>query len=201
VLRVLYHGGTAARFGVETLIRAFDRLRSTSPRVTLRVCGSGDQRAHLAELAAAIAPERIDVAPEQVPFEAIPAELRAAHIGVVPTMLDSFTELLLPVKLLEYVHMGLPVISSRLPGITSYFSDEELLLVEPGDPSLLAQAIEHLCATPEATRQRAAQAADRLTEINWGQQRQRYLALVDELVLLRRRPLRPRLAAAAAASA
>jgi glycosyltransferase involved in cell wall biosynthesis len=116
-------------------------------------------------------------------------------------MLDSFTELLLPVKLLEYVHMGLPVISSRLPGITSYFSDEELLLVEPGDPSLLAQAIEHLCATPEATRQRAAQAADRLTEINWGQQRQRYLALVDELVLLRRRPLRPRLAAAAAASA
>ncbi|HTZ85131.1 MAG TPA: glycosyltransferase family 4 protein, partial [Solirubrobacteraceae bacterium] len=39
-LQLLYHGGLAPRFGVETLIRSFSRLRETSPRLRLRVCGS-----------------------------------------------------------------------------------------------------------------------------------------------------------------
>ena len=49
-----------------------------------------------------------------------------AHLGVVPTLKDDFTQLLLPVKLLEYVHMGLPAVAPRLPVIERYFSDAEL---------------------------------------------------------------------------
>ena len=140
-LRVLYHGGLAPRFGVQTLIEAWRHLGESASsgrpggcatRLHLRVCGSGEDRDRLAALAAEIDSERIDVAPRPVPFERIPAELQAAHIGVVPTLHDRFTELLLPVKLLEYVHMGLPVISSRLPGISGYFSERETARVHPG---------------------------------------------------------------------
>ena len=110
------------RFGVETLIRAFGLLDGDAPRVELRVCGSGEDRAALAALAAEIAPERIDVAAAPVPVRADPGRARAAHIGVVPTLHDAFTELLLPVKLLEYVHMGLPrrqLAPARDPAATS----------------------------------------------------------------------------------
>ena len=180
-LRVLYHGGLAPRFGVQTLIEAWTHLRERAPRLHLRVCGSGEDRDRLAALAAEIDPERIDVAPRPVPFERIPAELQAAHIGVVPTLHDRFTELLLPVKLLEYVHMGLPVVSSRLPGISGYFSEHELREFAPGDPGDLARAIESVCADPHAARERAARATQKLAGIAWEQQRARYLALVDEL--------------------
>jgi len=216
-LRVLYHGGLAPRFGVQTLIEAWRHLNerpssghpaghsssgqpaghsssgqpaggalsgrpSERPqRLHLRVCGSGEDRDRLAALAAEIDPERIDVAPRPVPFEQIPAELQAAHIGVVPTLHDRFTELLLPVKLLEYIHMGLPVISSRLPGISGYFSERELHEFTPGDPVDLARAIEAVCADPQAARERAARATQKLSGIAWEQQRARYLALVDEL--------------------
>ncbi len=184
-IRVLYHGGLAPRFGVESAIRAFERLRASVPRLELRVCGSGEDRDRLAALAAEIAPERISVSPEPVPFERIPDELRAAHIGVVPTLHDRFTELLLPVKLLEYVHMGLPVIASRLPGIAGYFSESDLHQFTPGDPQALAAAIESICADPQDARERAAQASARLTEIAWERQRERYLELVDGLVARR----------------
>jgi glycosyltransferase involved in cell wall biosynthesis len=198
-VRVLYHGGLAPRFGVQTLIEAWAHLRDRS-RLHLRVCGSGEDRDRLAALAAQVAPDQIDVAPRPVPFEQIPAELQRAHIGVVPTLHDRFTELLLPVKLLEYVHMGLPVVSSRLPGIAGYFSARELCEFAPGDPADLARALEAVCADPAAARERAAQATERLTEIAWEQQRERYLALVDELT--GRAPetpsARPQLAAAAA---
>ncbi len=185
-LRVLYHGGLAPRFGVESAIRAWERLRETVPRLELRVCGSGEDRDRLAALAAWVDSERIHVTPEPVPFERIPAELAAAHIGVVPTLHDRFTELLLPVKLLEYVHMGLPVVASRLPGIASYFSESDLHEYTPGDPESLAGAIESVCANPDDARERASRATERLAEIAWERQRERYLGLVDELAAARR---------------
>jgi glycosyltransferase involved in cell wall biosynthesis len=181
-LRVLYHGGLAPRFGVETAIRALARLRESVPRLELRVCGSGEDRDRLAALAAQIDPQRIDISREPVPFERIPAELAASHIGIVPTLHDHFTELLLPVKLLEYVHMGLPVVASRLPGISSYFGVRDLTEFTAGDEHDLARAIESLCADPGAARERATSATRRLTEITWESQRTRYLSLVDELV-------------------
>jgi glycosyltransferase involved in cell wall biosynthesis len=184
-LRVLYHGGLAPRFGVESAIRAWGRLGESTPRLELRVCGSGEDRDRLAALAAQIDSERIHVTPEPVPFERIPAELAAAHIGVVPTLHDRFTELLLPVKLLEYVHMGLPVVASRLPGIASYFSELDIHEYAPGDPQALAAAIESVCADPEDARERAARATERLADIAWTRQRERYLRLVDELTAAR----------------
>ncbi len=199
-MRILYHGGLAPRFGVETAIRAVGLLgehASTTledertgtahwgervPEVCLRVCGSGQEREHLAALAAQVAPGRVEVTPEPVPFERIPAELERAHIGVVPTLHDSFTELLLPVKLLEYVHMGLPVVSSRLPCISDYFrEDEDVSVFTPGEPHALAAALRELCLDPDGAHRRATSASRRLREIAWERQRARYLTLVDEL--------------------
>lgn len=180
-LRILYHGGLAPRFGVQTLIRAVGQLGG--PDVHLRVCGTGAERDSLAALAREVAPGRVDIAREPIPFARIPAELQRAHIGVVPTLHDSFTELLLPVKLLEYVHMGLPVVASRLPCIGEYFrEDEDLRMFAPGDAHELAGALRELSRDPSGARERAGRAARRLPDIAWSHQRERYLALVDELV-------------------
>jgi glycosyltransferase involved in cell wall biosynthesis len=182
-LRILYHGGLARRFGVETLIRAMALLGESVPELHLRICGTGEEREGLMALAGEVAPGLVDIAAGAVPFEQIPAELQRAHIGVVPTLKDDFTELLLPVKLLEYVHMGLPVVSSRLRCIGDYFGDgEDVRMFTPGDPYELARALRELSRDPSGARQRAQRAASRLREIAWERQRERYLTLVDELV-------------------
>jgi glycosyltransferase involved in cell wall biosynthesis len=180
-IRVIYHGGLAPRFGVETLIRAIPHIARELPEVSLRVCGSGEDRPRLAALAAELSPGRIDVAAAPVPFMDIPAELEAADIGVVPTLHDGFTELLLPVKLMEYVHMGLPAVSSRLPGIQQYFGEDAIWGFEPGSPESLAAAVLAVCRRPEEARARGARATERLAEIGWDRQREQYLALVDRL--------------------
>ena len=181
-LRVVYHGGLADRFGVETLVRAVALLRRRSEPVSLDVYGSDAEAARtLAAAAATIAPEGVRIAPQPTPVDEIPARLAAAHLGVVPTLRDDFTELLLPVKLLEYVHMGLPVVASRLPVIERYFGDD-VLLAEPGDPASIAAAIEGVRAEPLLALQRAERASQRLAEIEWRRQKEQYLSLVDGLV-------------------
>jgi glycosyltransferase involved in cell wall biosynthesis len=180
-IRVLYHGGLAPRFGVEVLIRSVGHLNGSRERVNVRVIGSGEDRDRLAALAAEIAPERIDVAVDPVPFAQIPGELAAAHVGVVPTIHDHFTELLLPVKLMEYVHAGLPVVASRLPAIENYFDDESVRLFDPGSPAALAAAVEDILHDPAGAQARAARATDLLAPLGWSEQRRRYLAMVDEL--------------------
>ncbi len=186
-LRVVYHGGLADRFGVETLVRAVGTLESRGAPVTLDVYGSDAEAARvLAGKAATLAPANVRIAPQPTPVEEIPARLEQAHLGVVPTLRDGFTEMLLPVKLLEYVHMGLPAIASRLPVIERYFGPDDLLFAEPGDPASIAAAIEGVRANPEAARERAKRASQQLSTMEWRCQRQRYLALIDELVGSRR---------------
>jgi glycosyltransferase involved in cell wall biosynthesis len=180
-LRVVYHGGLADRFGVETLVRSVALLRGRGVPVSLDVYGSDAEAARaLAAAAAELAPEGVRIAPQPTPVGEIPSRLSEAHLGVVPTLRDDFTELLLPVKLLEYVHMGLPVVASRLPVIERYFGDD-VLLTEPGDPACIAAAIEGVRAEPELALMRAEHASERLAEIEWRRQRSGYLTLIDEL--------------------
>jgi glycosyltransferase involved in cell wall biosynthesis len=181
-LRVVYHGGLADRFGVETLVRAVALLRGRGEPVALDVYGSDAEAARTLAIAAAeLAPVGVRIAPQPTPVEEIPSRLTEAHLGVVPTLRDDFTELLLPVKLLEYVHMGLPVVASRLPVIERYFGDD-VLLAEPGDPACIAAAIEGVRTEPGLARARAERASQRLAEIEWRRQREQYLELVDGLV-------------------
>jgi glycosyltransferase involved in cell wall biosynthesis len=180
-LRVVYHGGLAERFGVEVLVRAVATLRQRGRPVRLDVFGSdAEAAARIAALAATEAPDGIHVAPQPTPVEQIPARLAEADLGVVPTLDDDFTEMLLPVKLLEYVHMGLSVVASRLPVIERYFGDD-VLLAEPGDPASIAAAIEGIRAEPDLALARAERASQRLAEIEWRRQSSGYLALIDEL--------------------
>ena len=188
-VRVVYHGGVAERFGVETLVRAAGHLNGALSGGTVEILGAcAVDGARISALADRVAPEVVRVAPTPTPFAEIPQKLEGAHVGVVPTLKDSFTELLLPVKLLEYVHLGIPVVASRLPVTERYFSDREVKFFEPGSAQSLASAIEDVCANPTETSARAERASERLKSFQWSRQQERYLSVVEQLVT-RRGPL------------
>jgi glycosyltransferase involved in cell wall biosynthesis len=56
----------------------------------------------------------------------------------------------LPVALMEATSVGLPIVASNVGGIPHVLEDEvDALLVSPGDPGLLAQAMQRLASDPE----------------------------------------------------
>ncbi len=71
----------------------------------------------------------------------------------------------IPVSLMEAMGMGLPVISSRISGVPELIEDGVSgLLVEPGDPSALASAIERLLDDPELADSLGREASRRVAE-------------------------------------
>jgi glycosyltransferase involved in cell wall biosynthesis len=183
--RAIYHGGLATRFGIEPLIEGFSRIQDELPDTSLTVCGADHDTVPVVDLARRHGARNVFIEPHATPFRDIPAILAACHIGIVPTLHDEFTELLLPVKLLEYIHMGLPVVVSKLPVVTNYFSDDEVRFCEAGSAESLAEAVRDVIRDPEASRARAVKATERLRDIAWSRQRQSYLNVVDSLVKAR----------------
>ena len=180
--RIVYHGGVAERFGVETLIRATSQLNGElqGGRVDIfGACSVDGER--IRDLASRVAPDKVWVADKPTPFSEIPDRLAGAQVGVVPTLRDEFTELLLPVKLLEYVHLGIPVVTSRLPVIERYFGPDEVTFFDPGSESSLVEAIRSVCERPDEALERAKRASQRLQSFEWARQRQTYLGVVEEL--------------------
>jgi glycosyltransferase involved in cell wall biosynthesis len=190
-LTAIYHGGMAPRFGVETVVHAARILDGRLPDLRVRIYGASEEENRtIGQLAWEVAPASVSVAAQPTPFAEIPEKLAQAHVGIVPTLHDEFTELLLPVKLMEYIHMGLPVVSTRLPVIERYFGDGEVRFYEPGSARSLARALMDITADPEAARERARRAQVKLREIAWPEQCKTYLRMVDDLVAKSRRGAR-----------
>jgi glycosyltransferase involved in cell wall biosynthesis len=108
--------------------------------------------------------------------------LAAADVGVVPIYDDSFTRYMLPVKLMEYVALGIPVICTSTSTIRAYFDDSMVRFVEAENVDDLAGAIVELHADPEKRRGLVDRAAAFNREFGWPAERAKYRALIDSLV-------------------
>lgn len=71
------------------------------------------------------------------PFEALPAWMAAADVGLVPYRLDAFNLSSFPLKTLEYLAHGLPVVSTPLPANAWLGSSH---IIEADGPVAFAQA-------------------------------------------------------------
>jgi glycosyltransferase involved in cell wall biosynthesis len=180
---LVYHGMVGTRNGLDVAVRAAALARDEIPGLKLRIMGDGDDFARVRELV-----DELDVSGtvqlEQGlrPIEEVIPDLESATVGVVPIVDDPFTKYMLPVKLLEYVALGMPVIASSTSTIRAYFSESMLAFTQPGDAKALADQMVELYRSPER-RHRLTTEADIFTaEHNWPREKTRYYQLVDSMV-------------------
>ena len=176
-LTLVTHSTLVARYGVHVIIHALALLRERWPELRLRVMGGGEQMPELMELT-----ERLDISGRvnfsggYMPWAETIAEISKATIGVVAVVSDGYGHLMLPTKLLEYAHVGVPVVCSRLPAIEAYFGPDALAYTTPGDPADMAVQVDRLLRDPHAARRQAHRAAEIAERLAWKHVRLDYLS-------------------------
>lgn len=178
---IVCHGTITRRLGLDVALRAMDLLGDVAVR--LIVIGNGDYLGRVRSLAAQLRLEdRVQFVPP-VPIEQLPAVLKQADVGLVPNPANPATHLMLPVKLLEYATLGIPVIAARLRTIEHYFGDGAVSVFEAGSPSALAAAIRELCLNRELAAMRASRALSVAESLGWKRQSGAFFDAIDSLLL------------------
>ncbi|MDE2125773.1 MAG: glycosyltransferase family 4 protein [Armatimonadetes bacterium] len=128
--------------GHDTLLRALALLPPES-RVLAIAAGDGARRAEMEQLAAELALNggRIRFLGARTD---VPELLAAGDIFVLPSLSEG-----MPLSVLEAMAAGLPVLASRVGGLPDLVADGETgRLLEPGDATQLAAALQSLEASP-----------------------------------------------------
>lgn len=148
--------------GIEYLIRAFARL-SLPGRLSLIIVGDGSKRDDLEKLAVELGlGEKVKFA-GQIPPEGIPEYLTMADCFVLPSLKEGFG-----IAILEAMAARVPVIASRVGGILDIVKDGKTgLLVKPGEPEEIAQALDKIYNSRELSNNLVNSAITELTRYDW----------------------------------
>lgn len=156
-LVVGFSGTVNAYEGLATVVRALAE-RSGDPllgTVHLLVVGSGPALAEVKQLAAPLG-ERAHFT-GRVPHARVRELIAAMDLFVVPRAETPVTRLVPPLKHLEAMALGVPVLASDLPPLREGADDSGCIeLARPDDPSSWAEAIARELSTVEALRERGA---------------------------------------------
>lgn len=180
-IRFIFHGTILERSGLRILVQAVSRV-ARKDRIHVRIIGEGD---FSDELRGIIAQhhlhEVIEFDAHNYPVHEIPDRIADCHVGIVPLEISSITNYALPLKLLEYISLGLPVITVRSAAITYYFGEQDCLFYQWDDAESLRQVMETLAADPASIARHRQRVLEIRERFQWRSERDKYAALLREL--------------------
>jgi len=166
--KLVYFGTVTRRLGVDLAIRAVANVARSTPGIEFHVIGGGDDLSEYVSLSKELGAERIVRFYEKgFPLEELVKALDGMDLGLVPNRRSAATELMLPVKMLECVALGIPVVAPKLKTIRHYFPEDALVYFEPGDVDSLSKAILDAWTSEPMRREKAGNAKSVLKEYEW----------------------------------
>lgn len=181
--KLVYHGTVSRRHGLHIMLRAIPTIREEIAGFKMEIFGDGDDIPYLVNLTRELGlQDCVSIHQGMVPMENLVPTLLTAKIGVVPMLNNNFTRHTLPVKLMEYVALGIPVVSSRIESLETYFDNSMIQYFEPGDVDDLAEKVLELYRSPNKREVQINNAYRFIQKYSWEQQKIRYYHLVDDLV-------------------
>ena len=159
--QLLYVGSAMAWQGLPTLIGAMRILLGRSPQIGLSVVGPS-----AAELAGLALPANVRVL-GRVPHAEIGRVYLEHDLCVLPRPRSPLTEIVMPMKILEAMAFGMPILATDLEAIRWATGPDGAFLQREGGPEALAAAIEAALADPDALVATGARALERSARFSW----------------------------------
>ena len=164
--RLVYHGTVARRLGLDLAITAFAQVVKAYPDIDQLITELGLS-------------ESVSFSNKHFRVDAIPELVRGATLGVIPNREDPATRYMLPVKLLEYVYLGIPTVVPRLMTIQHYFDEKSVAYYNAGDVEGMAEAIKEVLGSAERRRALREAAAGFARHYAWDRVKEDLFMAVD----------------------
>lgn len=175
--RMIYHGTVTKRIGVNLAVRAVSTLNGKVPELEFHVVGDGDDLTECKDLSRRLGVENKVVFRGRVPLEGLIPILEGMDLGMVPNGRNAATELMLPVKMLECVALGIPVVAPRLKTIEHYFTEDMVFYFQPDDIDSMAEAVLQASRSADARLSKAREARRFLEMYGWESHKRDFIGM------------------------
>jgi glycosyltransferase involved in cell wall biosynthesis len=160
---------------------ALSRMRRRDG-VSVKIVGEGDFSDELRALIASLGlQDVVHFDNHMYPVQEMPRILADCDVGLVPLQMSSITTYALPLKLLEYLSLGMPSITVRNVAIAHYFGEDDCFYYDAGDAESLRAVLDRLAADPALVRKARARAAVLRSRFSWSGESRKYVALLRSL--------------------
>ncbi|MDA8440977.1 MAG: glycosyltransferase family 4 protein [Peptococcaceae bacterium] len=150
---VLYLGGINRERGLEVILQAMVLVKAKFPGIKCELVGpvdTADLSPQFSDLAGWLERGNVQLR-GKVPYTEVPKLLAQSSLALVPLLPTLNYQKAIPVKLLEYMAAGLPVVGSRFGYIEAIIRQNHCgRLAEAGNPEALAAEICSLLEDPAA---------------------------------------------------
>lgn len=166
--QILFVGNLLLSKGLGILVEACQVLKDRRELFECRIVGRGRQEGEIRKRICAAGLDQYVFLAGSRPHQELPDWYRASDMLVLPSFSEG-----IPNVLRESVACGCPFVSTTVGGIPEIAQPDASILVEPGDPLALANALQTMLKYPPSVEQVVAthqhvsweQAAEQLTEI------------------------------------
>lgn len=145
---LIYTGSLDMRWGVDLPIQAMPMLRRQFPDIRLLIAGRGPAEQELRQLAQSLGVNNCVHFKGFMPYADLPALLAQADIGIATSRADVFRQYASPLKIVEYMSAGLPVICSGGGEAEKMIEESNAGTNIPFEPQALVQAVQAMWAKP-----------------------------------------------------
>jgi glycosyltransferase involved in cell wall biosynthesis len=180
-VRLAFHGTILERSGLGQMLAALSQVRHKE-RISVKVLGEGDYSAEFARRIASMGLQRtVEFVNRTVPVNDVPAMIADCNAGIAPLEISAITNYILPLKLLEYISLGLPVVSVRNVAISHYLSEEDCLFYEPNNLDSFAAVLNRLTEEPGLLRHYRERSLAVRERFLWSREKGKYVDLLHQL--------------------
>ncbi len=177
---ILYAGSLDREYGVTMLLEAFSKLRE-SLEATLILVGAGPLAQDLKEeFRGRESDSKVHVL-DRVEHEKLAGIMREATVGVAPYLEGSSAAYGVPMKIKEYLAVGLPVVASAVGEIPRFLDSKQVGIAVRPAPGNLAQALGKILSLDASGYAAMSRAARRLAEdYSWDDLFSQYFQILCE---------------------
>lgn len=169
--KLVYHGTLAKRLGIDLIIKALAKLIDKINKLELYIIGGGDDQNEFEALSKKLNLTHYIHFLGSFPLDKLSEILRTMDLGIIANRKSELTELMLPVKLLEYFALGIPAVVPRLKAIEYYFHEDMVCYYEPDNIDALAKAILEMQQSESRRSEKARMARTFLDRFGWEKHR------------------------------
>jgi glycosyltransferase involved in cell wall biosynthesis len=144
--KVVYSGLVSYREHVDLFVRSMKHISKEFSNAHYFITRKGDSLKDIKRLAT-----RLNATPNYFWYartDEFYKFLASCHVGVVPSLEDPARKMGTPVKLFDYLSVGLPVVANAIGAWTDIIEDEKIGILTENDPKSFASGILKLLSAP-----------------------------------------------------